>query len=130
MADIRNFCGVGNQVRLPRTVRAYFGIGAECEELSIEEKLLELGCCLWNGLDLYSVVKSYLADHSEHTDSIKQGIASAIETLRGDESHQGMLTYILALEGGEMEGKPIKPLSLKKLVELFSAELLLHYRPN
>ena len=130
MADIRNFWGVGNQVRLPRTVRAYFGVGAECNELSIEEKLLELGCCLWNGLDLYSAVKSYLVDHLEHTESIKQGIASAIETLRGDESHQGMITYVLALEGGEMEGKPIKPLSLKKLVELFSAELLLHYRPN
>ena len=130
MAELRNFWGVGNQVRLPRTVRAYFGVGTESETLSIDEKLLELGYCLWQGLDLYAAVKSYLSNHSEHEDSIKSGIANAIETLRGDESHQGMLTYLLAIEGGTADGQAIKPLSMKKLVELFSAELLLRYRPH
>ena len=130
MAELRNFWGVGNQVRLPRTIRAYFGIGAESEALSIDKKLLELGYCLWQGLDLYSAVKSYLEGHAEHEDSIKSGIANAIETLRGDESHQGRLTYLLTIQGGTADGQTIKPLSMKKLVELFSAELLLRYRPH
>lgn len=130
MAELRNFWGVGNQVRLPRTIRAYFGIGAECEVISMQDKLLELGYCLWHGLDLYAEVQTYIANHSEHEESIKSGIANAIETLRGDESHQGMLTYLLAFQGGTADGKVVKPLSMKKLVELFSDELLLRYRPH
>ena len=130
MSELRNYWGVGNEVRLPRTIRAYFGVGAECHVISEQEKLLELGYCLWRGLNLYTAVKKYLSNHSEHEDSIKNGIANAIERLRDDNSHQGMLTYLLVTEGYTEEGKTVKPLSLKKLVELFSEELLLRYRPH
>ena len=129
MAELRNFWGVGNQVRLPRTIRAYFGIGTESEALSIDEKLLELGYCLWQGLDLYSAVKSYLKGHSEHEDDIRRGLAFAIEYIRSNEIHQDRLTYIVLTDGATIEGKQIK-ITLKQIVDLLSAELLVRYRPN
>ena len=129
MADLRNFWGVGNQVRLPRTIRAYFGVGAESQEISRHDKLLELGYCLWQGLDLYSAIKSYLDNHAEHEDDIRLGLANAIEYLRSNGTHQDWLTYLLLTDGATMEGKHIK-ITLKQIVNLFSAELLVRYRPH
>lgn len=129
MAELRNFWGVGNQVKFPRTIRAYFGIGAESEELNIDEKLLELGYCLWQGLDLYSTVKSYLEYHVEHEDDIRLGLANAIEYLRSNETHQDWLTYTVLTDGATIEGKQIN-ITLKQIVDLLSAEILVRYRPN
>ena len=129
MTELRNFWGVGNQVRLPRTIRAYFGVGTESNEISIEEKLLELGYCLWHGLDLYSAVKYYLSNHSEHEHNIRLGIANAIEYLRSSGTHQDWITYTILTKGATVEGKQIN-ITLKQIVNLLSAEILVRYRPN
>ncbi|MBR1688642.1 MAG: hypothetical protein IJ710_08980 [Prevotella sp.] len=129
MAELRNYWGVGNQVRLPRTIRAYFGVGAESEELSLDEKLLELGYCLWQGLNLYSAIKSYLENHAEYENDIRLGLANAIEYIRSNGTHQDWLTYTILTDGATVGGKQIK-ITLKQIVDLLSAELLVRYRPN
>ena len=108
MAELRNYWGVGNQVRLPRTIRAYFGVGAESEELSLDEKLLELGYCLWQGLNLYSAIKSYLENHAEYENDIRLGLANAIEYIRSNGTHQDWLTYTILTDGATVGGKQIK----------------------
>ena len=117
-------------IRLPRSPKVYFDYA--CHEAGVvdrNKKFLELGWCLWNNLDLYAIIKSWLDARKHIVDyerDVKTTIALHIENLRSgnkqDLSYELITTPVIG-------GKPVKELTLKEVVRLFSNELLLRYQP-
>lgn len=122
--NLTQFHGADGQPILPRSARAYFDNDADITQ---EQRLLELGCALWLGFDLFSAVKDYLRSNPELERSFILSIARHIEFLRsnGKESLSfDALTQPFFLD----DVKALKPMTLKEIVSLLSEELLLHYR--
>lgn len=118
---------------LPRSPKTYFDANTdEYKDISLHKKLLDIGCSLWNGLDLLKVIKRLVADHNHlanYEKDVINTLALFIEKLRTGDTKQGMLSYKIITEP-VVDGKPVRKLTLKGVVDLFVQELLLRYRPH
>ena len=120
-------------ITLPRSTKTYFDANSdEYKDINLHEKLLDIGRCLWNGLDLLKVVKRLVADHNHlanYEKDVMNTLALYIEKLRTGDTMQGMLSYKIITEP-VVDGQPVRKLTLNGVVDLFAQELLLRYRPH
>lgn len=124
------FWGWDWKIQLPRSLKTYFDFAChEYGDIGRHEKFLELGWCLWNGLDLYGKIKPWVDAHDDYERDVITAIAHYIEELRSGDTHQERFSYLL-ITTPVIGGKPMRKLKLKEAVRLFSDELLLRYRPR
>ena len=120
------------KARLPRSLNVYFGLdsGALSNTISMEQKFLELGTCLWYGLDLYKEMKEIVDNHAhipDYEESAIRRVAFYLEELRSGGTKQPMFTSTL-IDDPVIDGVDVRKLGLKEVVNLFSKELLMRYR--
>ena len=114
------------EIWLPRHPKVYFVPGCvEFKDIDAHEKFIELGWCIWNGLDLYEYIKP-LVD-SKYEVSVTSTIIGYIEELRSGKKRYDSWNIITK---SKIHGNPVRTLTLKEIVQLFSEELLLRYCPH
>ena len=121
-----------NRVRLPRSFNVYFSLDGGCmsNDISLEQKLLELAECLWLGLDLYKVMKDKVDNHThlpDYEECAISKLAFFVEHLRSGGTKQQWLTNTL-INDPVIDGLKVRKLKLREVVNLFSEELLMRYR--
>lgn len=109
----------GKSVRLPRNNKYYFDpYSTEANEISGEDRLLEIGYALKNGYKLKKELKDFIKQHSPTIteDVVKQAIVNLISEMRSGSTYDICNEHLFSL------------INMDEAIELFLAELNLRYR--